>query len=80
MLSHYNLGNALSTGRSCRRGGSLRAALAIDPDHPASLLGLGHVLKTIGRRNGALVAYRASLAAKPDLGEAWWSLANPQDA
>jgi hypothetical protein len=34
------------------------------------------VLKTIGRQHEAIAAYRAAVAAKPDAGEAWWSLAN----
>ena len=36
----------------------------------------GHVLRTAGRVDRAVLAYRRSLALEPTLGEAWWSLAN----
>ena len=36
----------------------------------------GHALKTIGRIDEAVEAYRAVYQAKPDFGDAFWSLAN----
>jgi tetratricopeptide (TPR) repeat protein len=36
----------------------------------------GHVLKTIGRREDSVAAYRRALEIKPGFGEVWWSLAN----
>ena len=39
-------------------------------------LWLGHALKTVGRTDEAIAAYRASTAARPDFGDAWCSLAN----
>lgn len=36
----------------------------------------GHALKTVGRQDEAVQAYRASYGIKPDLGDAYWSLAN----
>jgi tetratricopeptide (TPR) repeat protein len=36
----------------------------------------GHILKTVGRQEDSIAAYRAALAAEPALGEVWWSLAN----
>jgi len=36
----------------------------------------GHALKTIGRHDEAVAAYRAAYTARPGLGDAWWSLAN----
>ena len=39
-------------------------------------MGLGHVLKTLGDQAGSLRAYRAAIAAKPDFGEVYWSMAN----
>ena len=54
----------------------LDAALERDPAHFPSLLCLGHVLKTIGRQKEAINAYHRCAAAKPDFGEAYWSLAN----
>ena len=39
-------------------------------------LSAGHALKTLGRRDAAIEAYRAAIAARPDFGDAYWSLAN----
>jgi tetratricopeptide (TPR) repeat protein len=39
-------------------------------------LWLGHALKTIGQVPQAIAAYRAAAAARPDFGDAYWSLAN----
>ncbi|WP_353230155.1 sulfotransferase [Novosphingobium sp.] len=39
-------------------------------------LWLGHALKTVGRVDEAIAAYHASTKARPDFGDAWWSLAN----
>ena len=36
----------------------------------------GNVLKTLGRRDDAIAAYRCSVALDPVFGDAWWSLAN----
>ena len=36
----------------------------------------GHALKTAGRQSDSVAAYRRSLRLRPELGEAWWSLAN----
>jgi tetratricopeptide (TPR) repeat protein len=36
----------------------------------------GNVLKTIGRLEESIAAYRRTLALEPTNGEAWWSLAN----
>lgn len=36
----------------------------------------GHVLKTAGRQEDAITAYRKSIKLEPGLGEAYWSLAN----
>ena len=48
-------------------------------DAPASWdvpLWLGHALKTVGRLPEAIEAYRAAAAARPNFGDAYWSLAN----
>lgn len=50
--------------------------LAEYPDHPRTWLNYGIVLKTTGRYEEAIRAYRRSLELAPRLGEAWWSLAN----
>jgi len=39
-------------------------------------LWMGHALKTIGRVPEAIQSYRAAAAARPDFGDAYWSLAN----
>ena len=36
----------------------------------------GHMLKTVGRTDDGVVAYRRALEIAPGLGEVWWSLAN----
>jgi len=40
------------------------------------LLGLGHMLKTVGRQEEAVAAYRDCIRLKPGNGEIYWSLAN----
>jgi tetratricopeptide (TPR) repeat protein len=39
-------------------------------------LSLAHSLKTVGRREESVDAYRAAAAARPNFGDAYWSLAN----
>jgi tetratricopeptide (TPR) repeat protein len=36
----------------------------------------GHALKTVGRLDDAIASYRRSYTARPDFGDAYWSLAN----
>jgi tetratricopeptide (TPR) repeat protein len=44
---------------------------------PAELhLSIAHSLKTLGRREPAIVEYHAAVAARAGFGDAWWSLAN----
>lgn len=43
-------------------------------------LSYGHVLKTVGRRDDSVSAYRKAVELKPDFGEAYWSLANLKTA
>jgi len=43
---------------------------------PRVWLNLGHALRTVGRREDAINAYRRAIDLAPDLGEAYWSLAN----
>jgi len=50
--------------------------LARVPGHPHVMMNLGHVLKTVGRQDESVAAYRRAILAKPTLGEAYWSLAN----
>ena len=46
------------------------------PSQPKLWLSYGHALKTAGRQEESVEAYRRTLALAPQLGEAWWSLAN----
>ncbi|HTO27005.1 MAG TPA: sulfotransferase, partial [Devosia sp.] len=46
------------------------------PGHSRIWMSYGHVLKTIGRQEDAIAAYRRALECQADLGEVWWSLAN----
>jgi tetratricopeptide (TPR) repeat protein len=46
------------------------------PDASGVHLWLGHALKTVGRVPDAISAYRAAAVARPDFGDAYWSLAN----
>jgi hypothetical protein len=52
------------------------ALLAEYPRHAKMWMSKGHVLKTAGRRDESIRAYRQSIAIAPALGEAYWSLAN----
>jgi len=50
--------------------------LAAHPEHPKIWLSYGHTLATAGREADSVAAYRRSIALSPQLGEAYWSLAN----
>ncbi len=65
------------------RRGDHRAALEIYerlladyPRHAGAHLNYGHTLKTVGRLDEAIAAYRASIELSASGGEAYWSLAN----
>ncbi|MBS1239542.1 MAG: Tetratricopeptide repeat-containing protein, partial [Proteobacteria bacterium] len=45
-------------------------------DHARLWMSYGHLLKTVGRQDDSIAAYRRAIACEPGLGEAWWSLAN----
>lgn len=49
--------------------------LATVDDNPEVWLWYGHLLKTMGRQNESVAAYRRATALDPELAEAWWSLA-----
>ena len=46
------------------------------PDQPKLWMSYGHALKTENQSAAAIVAYRRSIEQMPELGEAYWSLAN----
>ncbi|UVO51616.1 sulfotransferase [Sphingomonas sp. SUN019] len=77
-VGHANL-KAAALGRLGGFEGAIglyERVLADAPQQPKVWMSYGHVLKTVGRQVDGVAAYRRALALKPDLGEAWWSLAN----
>jgi len=46
------------------------------PNTPKGWMSYGHTLKTLGGQDASIKAYRKSIALMPQLGEAYWSLAN----
>jgi len=77
-LGHNNL-RAATLGRIGEFEEALRlyeAVLAQVPNQPRVWLSYGHMLKTVGRVDDGIAAYRRTLQLSPHMGEAWWSLAN----
>src|SRR6056297_3028378 len=73
----------LAYANQCSAVGNYDEALAVldrlieSIDNPAHVQMLrGHALKTVGRHDDAVDAYRAAYRSRPSLGDAWWSLAN----
>ena len=52
------------------------AVLKEAPHQPKVWMSYGHMLKTVGRQADGIAAYRRAIELMPELGEAWWSLAN----
>ncbi|NND82215.1 MAG: tetratricopeptide repeat protein [Gammaproteobacteria bacterium] len=52
------------------------SALTTQPDLHTVYTAKGHALKTIGRTDEAVAAYRGAYSVKKDFGDAFWSLAN----
>lgn len=50
--------------------------LARAPKQPRVWMSYGHMLKTVGRQTEGIDAYRKAIEFSPNLGEAWYSLAN----
>jgi predicted Zn-dependent protease len=46
------------------------------PRQPKIWMSYGHSLKTAGRQDDSVAAYRRAISMQPTLGEAYWSLAN----
>jgi predicted Zn-dependent protease len=53
-----------------------RELLLETPQSPDLHLWIAHALKTVGRLPEAIEAYRAAASARPNFGDAYWSLAN----
>ncbi|HET7204925.1 MAG TPA: sulfotransferase [Steroidobacteraceae bacterium] len=69
--------NALtSIGEYDRAIADFATVLAGHPRNAKIWLAYGHSLRTAGRRDECIAAYRRSIELAPALGEAYWSLAN----
>jgi tetratricopeptide (TPR) repeat protein len=53
-----------------------RELLEQAPADPDLHLSIAHALKTLGRRDEAIAAYRQAAVCRPQFGDAYWSLAN----
>ena len=67
---------AVGLGEHERAIALYRGMLVGAPNNPDVHLWLGHALKTTDRSADAIKAYRAAALARPDFGDAYWSLAN----
>jgi tetratricopeptide (TPR) repeat protein len=56
--------------------GEFEAVLKQRPDNATIWMSYGHALKTVGRQEDSVAAYRRSIGLRAGMGEAWWSLAN----
>lgn len=54
--------------------------LARNGGQPRIWLSYGHTLRSVGRTDDCIAAYRRAIALRPVLGEAWWSIANIKTA
>ena len=78
-----NPGHANLQAAAFGRIGAFEEALALYEQvlrdaagQPRVWMSYGHMLKTVGRQQDGVAAYRQAIALEPGLGEAWWSLAN----
>ena len=46
------------------------------PAQPGIVLSYGHALKTVGKQEQAIAAYRNAIRLRPSFGDAYWSMAN----
>jgi tetratricopeptide (TPR) repeat protein len=67
---------AVGLGQHERAIAIYRALLQDAPQSWDVPLWLGHALKTVGRTDEAIASYRAAALARPNFGDAYWSLAN----
>ena len=73
---HLMLGDMLSiVGRTTEALQEYERCLEQSPQEPTALLGRGHMLRIGGRRDDAVASYQECISDRPDLGDAWWSLA-----
>ncbi len=67
---------SMQTGKYDKALGLFEAVLQRLPDDAATLTSRGHALKTCGQQREAIASYRAAIAARPDLGDPYYALAN----
>ena len=81
-LAYQNLLAAVlaSIGEYNRALEVYETVLAKHPRQPKIWMSYGHALKTAGRPDQSVRAYRKAIGLAPALGEAWWSLANMKTA
>jgi tetratricopeptide (TPR) repeat protein len=76
-MAWVGLGNAQSHMGNCEAAlVAYQQALAIKPIAPGVNMAYAHMLKTVGLHEQALQHYRHAIQQKPELGEAYWSMAN----
>jgi predicted Zn-dependent protease len=75
---YLNLKAAILANMGDYRGSieTYQGVLGRYPRQPKIWMSLGHALKTEGRQEESVAAYRRALSMEPTLGEAYWSLAN----
>lgn len=54
--------------------------LEVSPNEPTVWISMGHMLKTVGRREDCISSYRKAIELAPEYGEAYWSLVNLKTA
>lgn len=75
--THYLLASSLALSALPHEAvAPYRRALELRANFAPALLGLGHVLKTIGDFDGGVQAYKKAIKLRPGFAEAYWSLAN----
>ncbi|MEP7042252.1 MAG: sulfotransferase [Dokdonella sp.] len=76
-LAWYNLGKYLhEQGRVAESLEPLRKAVSLLPDHWQVRVVLGDALVQLGHIEEGAAAFREVLAQRPQVGRAWWDLAN----
>ena len=77
-VAYRNLHGAIQSrmGNYQEAVGEFERVLKDRPRDPHLWMNYGHALKTLGRRDESVAAYRQSIDLRKSLGEAWWSLAN----
>ena len=71
-----NAATTVGLGEHERAVGIYRELLDQAPADPDLHLSIAHALKTLGRQEEAIAAYRQAAACRPTFGDAYWSLAN----